>query len=259
MKHKLCLILIGLVSLVTSVLGLAPTLSTEKEQTDVDVYKVVGLQGGTQYLPASYVNAFSRWQLDASGKLVAMSTEECSVEKESGATEITMNIQPTINFLLKGGVPTYIFAGLWVHDGQNKQISGEANHLAQQWTTFSQAAKSNFRVEVFMGQGDGSNDRRLGVVDAPQIDQALEQLGTALSITNAKDLGNGFHIVTIPLKMMGMEDLDMARGKSGTMIMTCIATAEPEALKLLSLDNESLENTATSKLNVEAFKILSVA
>ena len=260
--------------------GLSPVSTADKnsqvaEPGDAEkgnVYKVVGpAAGGPQYLPASYVKTFSRWQISGTGSLVpAVTTEECTAD-ESQEKDDTIRIQPTINFLLKGGgVPAYLFAGLWVGTGTNNNgqsqspeimISGDNNHhyLAQQWTTFDVAVHPNFRMEIFLGLGDGVDDKRLGVVDAQEIKEAVEQLGTALASSQEEDLSGGFHIVSIPLKIMvDMSDLDMARGKGGTMMLTCVATAESNALQLLSLDEKAFEQqTATSKLVVEAFKVLS--
>ena len=247
-----------------------PVSNADNQETDDaekrEVYKVVGLLGKTpQYLPTSYVKSFSRWQLSDTGSLVPIATpatEECTAD-ESQMKDDTISIQPTISFLLNGGVPVYLFAGLWVSTGthgQNKwqkMISGDNHHLAQQWTTFDIAAHPNFRMEVFMGKGDGIDEKRLGVVDAREIKEAVEQLGTALASCQEQDLSSGFHTVSIPLKMVDMSDLDMARGKGGTMMLTCVATAESNALQLLSLDMKSFEQTATSKLEVEAFKVLS--
>lgn len=237
-----------------------------------DVYKVVGLAGGPQYLPASYVKTFSRWQMDAAtGRFVptaasTASEKACAADASNVKNEDTLHIQPTINFVLqRGGVPTYLLAGLWVHGSPSSSAMQETtmmsstdhHYLAQQWTTFAAAAEPNFRMEVFLG--DRSEDRRLGVVDAVQMQQAIERLGTALATSHEEKLTVGFHLVSIPLKMMEMVDLDLARGKGGTMMLTCLATAEPNGLQVLKLDPTSLEQTATSKLEVEAFKVLSAA
>lgn len=216
-------------------------------------------------MPASYVKSLSFWQIvESSGQLVAISKEECAAEQETAAA-VSISVQPTINFLLKNGIPSYLFVGLWVDNGQteteSKQITLETNYLAQQWTTFEIAADPNFRIELFMGQGDGSDDRRLGMVDSKRVNQAVEQLGKTLATTEIDDLAQGFHIVTIPLKMDILEDLDMARGKGGTMMFTCLASAVaiPDTVQLLRIEDSLLEKTSTSQLQVEAWKVLNKA
>jgi hypothetical protein len=263
MKQQFFFLLPLLVSCWTVVSGLAPVASAKKQESEsgsgsgsesekVEVYKIVGVPaGGTQYLPASYVKTFSRWQIDSSGQIIAVSSEECALDKESATT---ISIQPTINFLLENGVPSYLFVGLQVEEGKDKQ----SNHIAQQWTTFDTAAEANFRVEIFMGQEDRIDVQRLGVVDAKRMNQAVEQLGKSLAMSGLEDLASGFRIIEIPLKME-MKGLDMARSKGGTMMVTCLATSEPDASRLLRLEESELEKTATSKLEVDAWKVLKTA
>ena len=133
------------------------------------------------------------------------------------------------------------------------QEKGNPVIIAQQWTTFDIAADPEFRVEVLMGHGDGSDDRRLGVVGAKRMNESIEKLGKALATTEIEDLASGFHIVIIPLQM-DMPALDMPRGKGGTRMLTAIATAEPDVVELLNLKDDK---TATSKLQVEAWKVFS--
>jgi hypothetical protein len=255
MEQKTCCRIALLLSLWVCVSGLAPAISSQKHETEweekIEVYKIVGVLGGTQHLPASYVDTFSRWRIDDSDQIIPVSSEECALDKESSTT---IRMQPTINFLLKSGVPSYMFVGLQVEEGKAMQI----NHFAQQWTTFDTAAEPNFRVELFMSQPDGKTVQRLGVVDAKRINQAVEQLGKALSTTGVEDLASGFHIVEFPLKM-DMEVLEMARGKGGTMMLTCLATSEPDASRLLRIADKELEKTAASKLQVDAWRILGTA
>lgn len=252
MKHVPCLVfcLFVLFSLLEPVRSL-----DEKEKTDV--YKIVGTPNGrTEYLPASYVKTFPRWQITKGGELIPISTEEeCNLDGAGKST--TISIQPTINFFLRKGVPTYLFVGLWANEQKTQHITPKTHHWAQQWTTFDQATKSNFHVEVWMGPGNGSTDRRLGMVEAQPVKDAVEQLGIILATAQDQDLAEGYQVLTIPLKMYTIEDWDMAKGKGGLMMLTCVATGDADVGQLLSLDKSDLEQTAASTLQVEAFQVLS--
>lgn len=252
MKHGACLVmfLFVLFSLLAPICGM-----DEKEKADV--YKIVGTPNGrTEYLPASYAKSFPRWQVSKGGELIPISTEEeCNLNEAEKST--TISIQPTINFLLRKGVPTYLFVGLWASDEKSPHITSKTHHWAQQWTAFDQATKSNFHVEVWMGPGNGSTDRRLGLVEAQPVKDAVEQLGIILATTQEQDLAEGYQILSIPLKMDTKEEWDMDRSKGGLMMLTSVATGEADVGQLLSLDKSDLEQTGASRLQVEAFQVLS--
>jgi len=267
------------------------------QQQQVEVYRIVGItKGGTQSFPASYVKTFPRWKIDAQeNRLVPISKEDKDDSSPADAPSCDaanssadkISVMPTLNFLIKGGMPAYVMAGMSVgstddyYDGASATNFANINHLAQQWTTFSMISEPNFRMEIFLGPNDGT-DERLGMVSAKAVKAGVEQLGQALANTEDDRLSTDFHIVTIPMKLV----MDSARSDSNAaarrmqekmkqqqqqqsnektdytdstkmpLILTCMATAEPDARGLLTLENPLVELTATSKLSMAAQKIL---
>lgn len=231
--------------------------SNSNSNGKAEVFRVVGVPGGTQFLPAAYVNTFRRWQIDPDSSKLAPIEGSCFTDSTSVNGEDNISVQPTLNFLIKGGAPAYVLAGLLAATptNNNEQVllaASNTNHLAQQWTTFAMAAEPKFRIELFLGPGDGTDDR-VGVVPAQTVNEVVERLGMALSQTNTQEFASGFHLVTIPVKM------DMNKNEaqqSDASMLTCVATAEPDARELLTLDESMLEMTATSMLGIEATQIL---
>lgn len=191
------------------------------------VYKIVGIPGtGTQHLPESYVKTFARWQLTPSHGLVPATLEPLPLQHKQ--------VRPSLNFLIKGGTPAYIMAGL--------QISTTGQQvLAQQWTTFRTAVEPNFRLVVYQGNADGADERIL-LVDSQRLRSMVEQLGMALSMANTTAvIADAFHVVSMPLDWIPVEKDDT---------VTCVLTAENDAREVFTLDQDLVEMTATSLLIV---------
>jgi len=214
-------------------------------------YKIVGVPGGTgtQLLPASYVSSFSWWTF-CRNRLVpvrtsaVVTTAKNDVDGDSTGSFLgrssrgVVRIRPALDVLVKGGVPSYVMAGLQCSTfGGNEQ--GDATEpesspaaptettqegaavpallllLAEQWTTFATAVEPNFRLAVYRGIADGA-DARLAFVDSSTVRGTVERLGVLLSesgdrkgkggdsdglseIENSAVLSDGFHIVSVPL------------------------------------------------------------
>jgi hypothetical protein len=202
--------------------------------------KIVGIPGtGTQLLPESYVRSFNRWNLDDDGNL-SKRQEKCDVAGISSSSLI----RPTLDFLIKGGVPVYVMAGLEVRENLDDVTSRPL--LAHQWTTFAMAVEPNFRFSVFAGPGDGTDDQ-LASAGNEAVKEILERLGFLLSqSTSADDFTDGFHILSIPA---GSEWIKLPSDQFET--LTCVSTAEPDTRELLTLDEGLIEMTASSVLQVK--------
>ena len=250
---------------IPTVSSLAPTIrddniimkkeTTEEKDATAEVYRIVGIPGsGIQYLPKSYVKTFPRWNVDpAEKKLIPVEEQTTEGSCDSHSQSDNISVQPTLNFLVKGGVPTYVLVGLSV--GAPNDTSNNHNYLAQQWTTFATTAAPNFRVELFLGSGDGA-DNSVGVVDTPKIREYMEVFGQAFATAEHHDLQSGFHIVTITMKM-DTSKMETKQGDAST--LTCVGTSESDAKQMLALDDDQMETKATSKLSIEASKVLSTA
>jgi hypothetical protein len=203
--------------------------------------KIVGIPGGagTQLLPESYVRSFNRWNLDDDGNL-SKRQEKCDVAGISSSSLI----RPTLDFLIKGGVPVYVMAGLEVRENLDDPTSRPL--LAHQWTTFAMAVEPNFRFSVFAGPGDGTDDQ-LAEAGNEAVKEILERLGFLLSqSTSADDFTDGFHILSIPA---GSEWIKLPSDQFET--LTCVSTAELQSRELLTLDEDLIEMTASSVLQVK--------
>jgi hypothetical protein len=209
--------------------------------------KIVGIPStGTQLLPESYVRSFNRWNLDDDGNL-SKREEKCDVAGISSSSLI----RPTLDFLIKGGVPTYVMAGLEVRENIDDLISRPI--LAHQWTTFAMAVEPSFSVSVFAGPGDGTDDR-LAHAGNKVVKEILERLGFLLSqSTSADDFTDGFHILSIPA---GVDWIKMSSDEFE--MLTCVSTAEPDTRELLTLDEDLLEMTASSVLQVELSNAITI-
>jgi hypothetical protein len=191
-------------------------------------FTIVGVAGsGVESLPFSYANSFSFWNLDLNGVL--------SPYQSTSSTQI----RPTLDVLLKGGIPSYVMAGL--------DVGTRSKLLAQQWTTFSNAVEPNFRLILYQGRADGTDTQLLHVTSG-EIRQSIEALGMAMS-SMPVEMEQGFHILSISFwDGQTVHIDDVPKGAS----LTCILTAEPDARELFILDPGLLEMTATSYLLVDA-------
>jgi len=220
--------------LLACILQLSSLLPT-RALSQAKVFRIVGVAGtGTQALPESYVHSLQRWTWEESGLIRQQDTGEGSLQGSS------FKVRPKLEFLIKGGVPTYVMVGLDIQDDKETP----PRLTAQQWTTFEMSMFPNFRVVVYAGEGDGT-DLRLLLADSEQIKEALEQLGLLLSGQEADELSQGFHLVSLPLHEWTEIEADE------TTTLTCYATAEPDARELFTLDDDLVEMTASSILQVQ--------
>lgn len=259
-------------------------------------YKIVGVSGGTQHLPASYVQSFQQWRLSYVDE---QDNNKQSLHKidftkrhlsDSALSPVETLIQPTLDVLLKGGVPAYLLAGLEVAIASRNSSTGSSDWststgtstthiLAQQWTSFSMAVDPHLRLMLYQGPADGT-DERLALVTTVNIKAAIERFGQMLSRASSSssssnrgeeeelvDLSNGFHIVSIPLATTtglswipfhvtepghttSMSEADACSNQN--LFLTCFLTAEPDPRELFQIDPELLEMTATSFLQINS-------
>lgn len=205
--------------------------------------RIVGVPGtGTQYLPEPYVRTFVRWTLNSERKLIPNGVA-CNLPLVG-----PIRVRPTIDFLIKGGVPSYFMVGLEVgevHGDTNEDEESQAcTLLAEQWTTFSNAIEPGMRVLVYLGSGDGT-DERIAFYGSNEVQNVLEVLAVSLSEATSDDIQSGFHIVSVPLSTDWIQSIPLSYSR-----ITCFATSEPDARVLFTLDSTLLEMTATSVLQV---------
>lgn len=229
--------------------------------------QIVGLPGGgTQSLPTNYVqNHIRRWQVnDDDGTVGEDVCQQSDVNLQTQWTP-TLQYRPVLEFLIKGGVPSYVIAGLQLRDLDLTQQPITVRPLARQWTTIQFAVEPNFRIELFQYQHQLSDDERrpdgsksidqiaewkLGDQQpAKLVKRAMELFGLVTSeLKNDSGLLEGFSIVSVPLPVAWS---DVPRPPSGGWYtVACMATAEPDAQELLTLDQDLLEMTASSLLEM---------
>ena len=204
---------------------------------------IVGIPGGvTQSLPISYVQSFQRWIVEDGQVLSRVCNSKISEIEWSGG----IKIRPTLDILIKSGAPSYAMAGLQVQ-GNNKEYCP----LARQWITFAFAVEPTFRVEAFTSTEDDL-EKAIFAKDSNPVDQmktAMELFGIVLSQTGeGSPLSDGFHIVSIPLDSdwVALPSPETAAAYT----LTCLATAEPDAEELLTMDPGLVEMTASSVLEL---------
>ena len=250
--------------------------------------QIVGMPGGApQMLPASYIKSLTRWSIEFSGD----DGKEISVEKLKGAdsndddngfvnptstlelwwpSDIDkLQARPTLDILLQRGTPVYASGGMDIRvppdaaaDGMEWRNYGmNSQPLARQWTTFGFAIEPNFRVETFWGEASNNKDEGeetkkvkwecLKQYSAADMTKTLELFAEFISeIDEESPLISGFHVVSIP---MGTEWFDLPKGTPYALVS--LATAEPDAEELLTMDTDLVAMTATSILGVEVSQI----
>lgn len=206
-------------------------------------FRIVGnSRTGTQYLPTSYALNFARWEIDRDSKLVRLEDQPV-LNLSSRYTQI----RPTIDFVVRGGVPAYFMAGLQTSISVENIVRPYSSVIAQQWLTFDMSIEPNMRLLIFRGEGDGS-DERVALFGPETVNNALERLAVTLSEEN-EQLKQGFHILSIPIDNEWITLTEAEECISDALVsVSCMATAEPEPRELLSLDDSLLEMTATSLL-----------
>jgi hypothetical protein len=142
----------------------------------------------------------------------------------------------------------YAFAGLEVHGADQPK-------LAHQWITFGTSVEPNFRMVVFKGPEDGTDDR-LALVTPDQVRDALERLGNAMSRSGSVDLTMGFHVVSVPLlrDWLSVESSDQDEKQ----VVTCVLTAERDPREVFTLSDDLIEMTATSLLRCQTLSLCKI-
>ena len=233
--RTVCQLAFGLFSIASSVAGFGAASSLS--------VTIVGIPGGgTQSLPISYVQSFQRWVVE-DGRVLS---RVCNGDVSEVQWNDKLQIRPTLDVLTKSGAPSYAMAGLQVK-GNDQDLCP----LARQWTTFAFAVEPNFRVEAFMTDGDSVDSYeaiKLQGDAAESMNAAMELFGILLSeMAEGSPLSEGFHIVSIPL---GSDWTNLRSPEKVPYTLTCLATAEPEAKELLTLDTSLVEMTASSVLEL---------
>ena len=217
------------------------------------IVNIVGLSGGQiQSLPTGYVQSFPRWQVDDDNRLQKFECGGVVTDLDVEWSDM-LQARPSVEFLFKGGIPTYVMAGVQFRhrDSPNESVNGAVRScpLARQWTTFAFAAEPNFRIELFEQEGSAVTAWRFGEDPAQQMQDALQVLGiTASQLDEQSPLSEGFHIVSLPLQI---EWADVPEPRGSGYKVSCLATAEPEASELLSIDQSLVEMTASSVLEFQ--------
>lgn len=166
------------------VLGLALTLRESASALITGNIKIVGEVGGTQFLPGSYVSTFPRWTAESKeddetvtlSRLIGSGINRSTETSQTTAHQFvdptsneelwwpadleTIQVRPTVEFMLKSGMPAYVLAGLEVRvpskvskDGRQwKNFGMNSQPLASQWTSFNIAVETGFRVETYIGK-----------------------------------------------------------------------------------------------------------
>lgn len=161
-----------------------------------------------------------------------------------------MFIRPTIEFLVKSGTPTYAFAGLEVYGAEEPKF-------AQQWITFETPVEPDFRMFVFKGPGDGTDDR-LALITPDQVRDALERLANSLSQSGSVDLSMGFHVVSVPLLRDWLSLSVGSNDENEEQVVTCVLTAERDPREVFTLPDDLIEMTATSLLRCQTLSMCGV-
>ena len=272
---KLCFrFFIFSLSLPTTVESLSNTASTGHPS---HIVNIVGLPGGqTQSLPTSYAQTFGKWQITEDNELVERPCQEAILGAQIKWTS-NLQARPAVEFMIRNGVPTYVMAGIQlrkvVGEGQDKRIVEVGPcPMARQWTTFSLAVEPQFRVEVFEQErentvapnGEGSDETSsstttetfgsptawsFGEDASVQMQEAMQQMAVVTSqVEEGSALLGGFHIISVPLQIQ-WADVPEPRGESYR--VSCLATAEPDAAELLTLEDYLVEMTASAILEFD--------
>jgi hypothetical protein len=250
-------------------------LAASAASTTRHVYRIVGDEKvGTQSIPEPYVrNSMTRWSLT-------------NLERPKPLQPSPVHrVLPSLDFVVKRGVPAYVLVGLQSiaakrQDGQSP-VQTLAHlprvHYAQQWMTFDSSFVNDpsFRIVVYYGSGDGTDDR-LATYGSETVQDQLQQLGRLISgdattlspdSPGAISLEDGFHIVSVPCSSgsvdskpeYGWIDLPDSTCASRTdgndetvnaLRLTVVGTSAADAREILTYSLEVKEQTAASVLSL---------
>lgn len=180
----------------------------------------------------------------------------------------TLQVRPMLNVLFRNGMLSYVSAGLdarvprrpatnerkgnegdvesWRNFGLNSQP------IARIWTTLEVANEKSFHVEAFV-----LRDREPAAL-FPRLEtrDVMRRVATFVAeLDTLSPLAEGFHIASFPM-MDSWTDLSKGgeeKGADSTSPMykiVCLATSEPNASELLSMDEDLLTMSSTSVLEV---------
>lgn len=268
-----------IISIVTQAL-VTQALATSSSSSNT--CKIVGIPGSaTQHLPEAYVQSLARWLVvpnedgnDAQGDytLREMKRSPSSPSQQAIVRDQPWSLQPSLDVLFRNGVPSYVMAGVFLQSS-SRSSSVVAPFTAFQWTTFANAVEPTFRILLYTGSGDGSDDVLWAQADPAALQQALGQLGVLLAEQGAAaSLASGFQIVSFPLSFTVQSALSAAEKEeeSGFPLsslvqhltgedppfLTVLATAETDAREVLTLDPSLAEMTISSLLQVPMAQLL---
>lgn len=245
--------------------------------------------GAPQTLPAQYVKSFQRWfisknQSDHDASLEGLlgtsnPSENGDFVNPTSTTELwwpadikKLQFRPTLDILFQSGHPAYASGGVDVRvppessaDGTEWRNYGlNSQPLARQWTTFGFIVEPSFRVEAFVGRkvdGGSSAPQFTKLTDSAvqsseqKMKKAVEELGVFVSeLDESSPLSQGFHIVSLPTDEEWTDLPQFAKDSEGgaePYALVTLATAEPDAKELLTMDSELVAMTATSIMAID--------
>lgn len=200
----------------------------------------------------------------------------------------TIQVRPTLDIFMKSASPAYLLAGVEVRvppsaskDGREwKNFGMNSQPLATQWTAFNIAVENGFRVETFVGKGkkvedNGEEEKKedkneikweplysIGNEVRTSDDQkdhstketlnAIKLLGNFLAEWDENSpLEQGMHIVSIPISSEWRDMPSPNIEKDEKITLVSVGTVEPDAMGLLSMDDDLVALSATSVLKVD--------
>jgi len=227
----------------TMILTTSVALNLVAESTTTGSHKIVGSRmtgSGCQYLPQSYVQSWERWsvvvveqqqeQLDDDNQYSLQREPAADPAVSSSTLRLSddtndWQLRPCLQFLIKGGMPANVMAGLQVvrttnpedttcRDDRDDSTTATTStittrpYLAQQWLDVSalgmmnpqQQQQPQFRYHWYVGPADGT-DELVGSSHAAW--PALDTLVAEILPQHDELFATGFHIVAVPFDNHG--------------------------------------------------------
>jgi hypothetical protein len=268
-----------IISIVAQEALVTQALATSSSSSNSNTCKIVGIPGSaTQHLPEAYVQSLARWLVvEQQGdytlremKRSPSSPSQQAIVSDAIVRDQPWSLQPSLDVLFRNGVPSYVMAGVFLQSS-SRSSSVVAPFTAFQWTTFANAVEPTFRILLYKGSGDGSDDLLWAQADPAALQQALGQLGVLLAEQGAAaSLASGFQIVSCPLLFTVKSALSATEEEAGLPLsslvqhltgedppfLTVLATAETDAREVLTLDPSLAEMTISSLLQVPMAQFL---
>lgn len=249
--------------------------------------KIVGLPGGKiESLPAMYVESFQRWIIkdnhdnDCQDKQLKLQqilgagfcndegwVNPTTTDKLWWPADIsTLQTRPMLNVLFKNGILSYVSMGLDVrvpYAGENGVVTTWRNYglksqpIARIWTTLDIAMEKIFHVEGFIVQHQKESEemKHEELFQPIYASRSIKEVANLFAEADEPSLAKGFHIVSFPMSKywtdLSIPTPKLGKDDSNAYKIVCFATSEPFASKLLELDEDILEMSATSVLEVK--------